>query len=345
MSSENLETDLKSSEESKSVQPAVPSAKVFVKDLEDRQQFHSTFLIKDKTLLVDKKGKSYIGMSIADSSGQIDARIWDNVDSLTHVFQSGDVVKIKGQIQIFQNRKQAVVHKLERVDSSEINMTDFVTQAARSGEEMFQQLMQYVGEVQNHHIKQLLSDTLTDPEIRSKLLRAPAAKTIHHAYLGGLLEHIISICGVMKALAMHYRLFDVKLNLDFLYFGAIYHDIGKIWELQYESSISYTDRGKLIGHMVMAVELVEKKASRILAFPEDLKVLLKHIILSHHGKLEYGSPKLPMFLEAVLVASIDDLDSKINTIDMFMKSERASGEDWSKFNQMFERYFYLRSGE
>jgi 3'-5' exoribonuclease len=141
----------------------------------------------------------------------------------------------------------------------------------------------------------------------------------------------------------HYAEQGVDMKLDYLYFGAIFHDIGKIWELDPDGGISYTDKGKLLGHMIMAVELVEKKASRIFGFPEETKDHLKHIILSHHGRLEYGSPKVPMFLEAFLVAAIDDLDSKMNTISMFIKGERESGADkWSRFNQLFERYFLLK---
>ena len=230
-------------------------------------------------------------------------------------------------------------------------MEDFVSSSHRDTEVMMAELIKLAESLENHHIRTLTLETLNDPEIRRKMLRAPAAKSIHHAYLGGLLEHVLSICGIMDLLVKHYALQGVRLDRDELLFGAIFHDIGKIWELEYDNGISYTDRGKLIGHMVMAVELVEKKASRLLGFPDALKDRLKHIILSHHGKLEYGSPKLPMFLEAFLVAAIDDLDSKVNTIDRFIKSESASavanpegtGERWSRFNQLFERYFLLKA--
>ena len=325
--------------------------KQFVRDLHDRTSVHSLFLARDKSVMTGKNGKQYISVFLCDSSGSVDARIWDNVDFLNQVFQSGDVVRVKGQVQVFQGRKQVVVHKLEVVPTSEITMTDFVSQASQAPEEMFQQLMQVVGEMENHHLKQLVTDTLQDPDIRPLILSAPAAKSIHHAYRGGLLEHILSICGIMKFMASHYK----GLNRDYLMFGAIFHDIGKIWELSSENAITYTDKGRLIGHMVMAVELVEKKASRIFGFPEELKDLCKHIILSHHGKIEYGSPKTPMFLEAFLVAFIDDLDSKMNTISQFIDSERASvaagagvagqpeAEKWSRYNQLFDRVFFLKA--
>jgi 3'-5' exoribonuclease len=323
------------------------AAKIFVRDLQEKQVFHSIFLVRDKALLSGKNGKSYISLYLTDNSGAIDSRVWDNVEALAELFHSGDVIRVKGVVQMFQGRRQAVIHKVEKALPEEYDMNDFVSSSRRPPEQMMAELLKHVEEIENHHIRQITLEVLNDPEIRPKLLRAPAAKTIHHAYLGGLLEHVLSICGLMKFIAAHYESQGVKLKRDFLIFGAIFHDIGKIWELEYETGISYSDRGKLIGHMVMAVELVEKKASRLLGFPEDLKDLLKHIILGHHGRLEYGSPKLPMFLEAYLVAFIDDLDSKINTIDQFVKAETASvgesGEKWSRFNQLFERYFLLKT--
>jgi 3'-5' exoribonuclease len=317
--------------------------KVFVKDLHDKQVFTSMFLARDKAVLTGKNGKPYISLVVADSSGTVDARIWDNVDTVAETFQAGDIIRIKGLVQIFQNRKQVIVHRLDKPEANEYSMEDFLSTARREPEEMMAELVALAEGMQDRNIRQLTLDVLSDPEVRSRMLIAPAAKTIHHAYIGGLLEHVLSICGLMKLIATHYANQRVELNLDVLLFGAIFHDIGKIWELEVgERGIAYTDGGKLIGHMVMAVELVEKKASRILGFSDDLKNLLKHVILAHHGKLEYGSPKLPMTLEAFIVAAIDDFDSKINTIDTFIRSERESGEKWSRFNPLFERYFMLR---
>lgn len=334
MQSETTEKSLPSTVES--------AVKIYVKDLQDKQSFHSLFLAKEKALLTGKNGKSYLSLFLADSSGSVDARVWDNVESINATFQSGDIVRVKGQVQIYQNRKQVVIHRLEKATDEQFTMTDFINAAERVPEEMLAELVSIAQSIENGNIRQLTLDVLNDPEIRDLLLLAPAAKTIHHAYLGGLLEHILSICGWMKFLVPHYRAQNVELNMDYLIFGAIFHDIGKIWELDIANGVSYSDRGKLLGHLIMAVELIEKKASRILGFSEELKTKLKHIVLSHHGKLEYGSPKTPMFLEAVLVAAIDDLDSKINTISGFIKAEQETGESWSKYNQLFERYFLLR---
>lgn len=317
--------------------------KIFVKDLQDRQVVHTCFLAREKSVLTGKNGKTYISLFLADSTGAIDARVWDNVVAVSETFQAGDVVRVKGQIQLFQNRKQLIVHRLDKASADEYVMSDFVSASSRSPEDMLAELVGMAEKMDDRNIRQLVLDVLGDPELRPRLLQAPAAKTIHHAYVGGLLEHVLSICNLMRLLHAHYELQGTRMRLDLLLFGAIFHDIGKIWELDVGQGISYTDKGKLLGHMIMAVELVEKKASRILGFPEQTKDLLKHIILSHHGKLEYGSPKVPMFLEAFVVAAIDDLDSKINTIDGFIRAESTSSEDkWSKFHPLFERYFLLK---
>jgi 3'-5' exoribonuclease len=317
--------------------------KQFVRDLREKQSIHSLFLAKDKALLVGKNGKPYVSLSLADSSGAIDARVWDNVESVANSFQAGDIVRVKGVVQLFQSRRQVVVHKLEKAELGGAPMSDFVSASKRDPQEMLAQLVAIAEALEDRCVRQLALDCLADPEVRPRLLLAPAAKSIHHAYVGGLLDHVLSICGIMRALAAHYQSQGVKLNLDYLIFGGIFHDLGKIWEFELDGAVAYSDKGRLLGHMVMAVELIERKAARILGFPEELKDLLKHIVLSHHGKHEYGSPKTPMFLEAFIVAAIDDLDSKIACIDQFIQGEAASGERWSRHNALFERAFFLKA--
>jgi 3'-5' exoribonuclease len=321
---------------------AAPGNKICVVELQEKQTFTSFFLVREKALLTGKNGKTYLNITLSDKTGNVDGRIWDSVEALDAVFQAGDIVRVKGQVQIFQGRKQVIVHRLERAVPADFHLPDFLSASRRSPEEMLAEVLKIAGGIVDNNIRQLTLDVLHDPEIRVRLLKAPAAKSIHHAYAGGLLEHMLSICGMMRLLAAHYEQQQVRLKPDFLIFGAIFHDIGKIWELDISAGITYSDKGKLLGHMMMAIELIEKKASRILGFSEETKDLLKHIILSHHGRLEYGSPKTPMFIEAMIVAAVDDLDSKINTIHGFVTAERESGEKWSRFNPMFERYFLLK---
>ncbi|MCK6597041.1 MAG: HD domain-containing protein [Bdellovibrionaceae bacterium] len=311
--------------------------RIFIKDLKDKEQVTSVYLVKEKNLSLGKTGKPFMSILLGDNTGNIDARVWDNVDELSKEFEVGNLVQIKGNVQLFQNRKQLILSKILKVESADFNFDDFVLKSHFSSEDMFTEVFQFAKDIKNEHIRQLVFSVLEDPEIKPLMYKAPAAKTIHHAWVGGLLEHILSILKILKPLSQHYSF----LNRDLLYFGAIFHDIGKLWELEFENSVGYTDRGRLIGHMEIACELIDKKSSRIFGFPLELKDLLKHIVLSHHGRLEYGSPKRPKCLEAFLVAYIDDLDSKVNQIHTFINSEKASGEKWSRFNESFERYFLL----
>lgn len=308
-----------------------------VRNLQDKDTVEILLLVKEKNLAVGKNGRPFMGLVLGDASGTIDGRLWDRVDELSREFEIGDVIKVKGLVQLFQNRKQFIVHRLERVEPTTINMEDFITKSSLNTDDMLAELTQLVRSMKNDHLRQLVLDTIEDPEIRPMLVRAPAAKSIHHAWIGGLLEHVLSICHIMDFMGKHYKF----LNRDLLLFGAIFHDIGKLWELSYDAGISYTDRGRLLGHMEIACELIDKKSARILGFSQELRDICKHIILSHHGRLEYGSPKRPKFLEAMVVAMIDDLDSKITTVKTIIDNERDSGEKWSRYNDLFDRYFLL----
>ncbi len=311
--------------------------KVFVADLTEKQNLHTTFLAKNKTLLTDKKGNQYISLYLSDRSGSVDAKIWDNVERINNTFESGDIVVVKGQVQLFQNKKQIVIHKIDPIKDETLNFQDYVGEINRSPEEVLQELLQLVEKVESDHIKQLILTTLNDPQIKEKFLKSPAAKSIHHVKVGGLIDHILSISKLMVFIANQYP----QLNFDLLLFGAIFHDLGKVWELEWTSKgIRYTDKGRLVGHLVMSAELVEKKANQIFGFPEELIMVLKHIILSHHGKLEYGSPKVPMLLEAYVVWMIDDFDSKVDSITQFMTQDQSGEKDWTSFNNLYARHFY-----
>ncbi|MEM7645314.1 MAG: OB-fold nucleic acid binding domain-containing protein [Pseudomonadota bacterium] len=311
--------------------------KLFVADLTDKQVVQTTFLAKNKLLLTDKKGNQYISLYLSDRSGSVDAKIWDNIERTKNVFESGDIVSVKGQVQLFQNKKQIIVHKIEPIKDEDIDFQDYVGEVSREPEEILQEILQIVQKVESSHIQQLILSTLNDPSIKDKLLKSPAAKSIHHVKVGGLIEHILSISKLMVFIADQYP----QLNFDLLLFGAIFHDLGKVWELEWtQKGIRYTDKGRLIGHLVMSSELIEKKASQILGFPDELIMILKHIILSHHGKLEYGSPKVPMLLEAYVVWMIDDFDSKVDSISQFMGQDTSGEERWTSFNNLYQRHFF-----
>lgn len=311
--------------------------KQFIAQLKDNDPVDSLFLVKEKNMLVGKNGRAYLSLTLGDRSGSLDAKVWDRVEEQSALFAIGDVIQVKGQMQLFQSKRQLVIHKITTSEEEHL-MDDFITKSELDPAALYAELMVIARSVEGDQIRQLILDTLEDPEIKPLLLRAPAAKSIHHAWEGGLMEHIVSICKIMDFMGDHYPF----LRKDLLIFGAIFHDIGKIWELTLENGIQYSDRGRLIGHMALACELVDKKTSKIFGFSEELKDICKHIILSHHGRLEYGSPKRPKFLEAMVVAMVDDLDSKITSLNSFLKEERAAGGKWSRYSPLFDRYFLLK---
>ncbi len=312
-------------------------AKQFVKDLKDKESVSSVFLAADKTVLTDRNGKSYMSFNLIDASGTINARIWDKVEDWTRVFEAGDFVRIKGHVQTYQNRRQIIVHDIVKAPGDSVALKDFVGTAVEDPHTMFARLEKLVASFEDVQIRELLLLVLNEPEAKGLMMRSPAAKSIHHAYLGGLLEHILSICEIMEFLAKHYPF----LNRDLLIFGAIFHDIGKIYELAFEDGIKYTDRGRLVGHMAIACEMIDKHSGKVEGLDQAKIDILKHIVLSHHGKLEYGSPKLPSLPEAMIVAMIDELDSKLNTVIKFMRGELGTGESWTRLSPQFDRYFFL----
>jgi 3'-5' exoribonuclease len=315
--------------------------RTLVAELKDKEAIHQLFLVKEKHLSLGKNGRPFLSLSLGDRSGSLDAKMWDHAETAAREFDVGDLVLAKGQIQLFQGRKQLIVHRIERdaeiAGSASVDMTEYIPTSNIDSQGLFLELLQIVKSMKNDHLRQLVVDSIEDPEIKQLLLKAPAAKSIHHAWIGGLLEHIVSMTKILVFMADHYR----TLNRDLLIFGGIFHDLGKIWEISSEAGFSYTDRGRLIGHMELACELVDRKSQRILGFNPELRDICKHIILSHHGRLEFGSPKVPMFLEALLVAMVDDLDSKVSTVQTWNETERVSTEKWSRYSELFERYFLV----
>ena len=314
--------------------------KRFIRDIKEKDHVQSVFLVKEKKSGTDRNGKAFMSLEVSDSTGHLNARMFEKVDGVVGLFEIGDVVWIKGFVQLFQNRKQLIVHELRKATEAEYSLQDLVANLGGDPDQHLRELTTIVDGIQNPFIRSLLQSTFADDEIKALLQKAPAAKTIHHAYRGGLVEHIHSITQIMLSLAAHYPF----LNRDLLIFGAIFHDLGKVFELDLSEGIHYTRRGRLVGHMAIACEIIKEKARAIADFPADLIDVLQHIVLSHHGKLEYGSPKLPMLPEALVVAMIDDLDSKMNTLFHFLKNEVESSsptESWSHYSPGFERYFYL----
>jgi 3'-5' exoribonuclease len=305
----------------------------FVNQLEPSQTITSSFLVQSKEVREKKTGEPYLSLLLSDKSGRIDAKMWDNVGEVLDAFDRDDFVKVKGLVQIHQNRPQLTVHKIRKVEDNEIDLADYFPCSARDTGEMWLELTAIVDAVANSDIRALLQAFTNDPEIAVRYRRAPAAKSIHHAYLGGLLEHVLSLCKLSLAVAQHYPHIDV----DLLIAGAVLHDVGKIHELTFDRGFGYSDDGQLLGHIPMAFRMIGDKACKLPGFPDRIRTLIEHIVLSHHGHLEFGSPKVPLFAEAMLFHYLDDMDSKMECMRAMVDGDRQSGGAFTPYSSSLER--------
>jgi 3'-5' exoribonuclease len=305
----------------------------FVNEVEPNRVFTTSFLVHSKEIRQKKSGELYLSLLLGDRTGELDAKMWDNVSEVIDGFDRDDFVKVKGVIQVFHNRPQLTIHKLRRMDTSEIAFGDYFPCSRRDSGEMWTELRAIVGGMANPHLKGLVEALLNDEEIAERYRRAPAAKHIHHAYLGGLLEHVLSLCALARMTAQHYP----NIDYDLLLAGVVLHDIGKIYELNYERGFSYSNEGQLLGHMAIALRMMGDKLRGLPDFPPLLRSLVEHMVLSHHGQLEFGSPKLPQFPEALLLHYIDDMDSKMECMRALIENDRQLEGCFTTYNAALAR--------
>ncbi len=309
--------------------------KVFVKDIKENDHISDNFLVTKKETGVSRTGKPYLILRLMDSTGEIEARAWDDADAMKERFSRDEVCRVKGYAVSYQGGRQVNVSDINRLPEDKYSIRDYLPASERDPEEMILELDRIVSGLGDVHIKALLVAVLEDKELRPRFMLAPAAKAMHHPYLGGLLEHVLSMCGLAESVSAHYK---GVVDRDLLIAGAILHDIGKIYELEYAKSFGYTDEGKLIGHITMGIELIDLKLRSLQGFPPDLAMRIKHMLLSHHGHLAFGSPKRPKTIEALVLYYLDDLDAKVNAISTLMKAE--DGSDWTPYQRMFERAIF-----
>jgi 3'-5' exoribonuclease len=305
----------------------------YVNEVEPNRVITTSFLVHVKEIRQKKSGELYLSLLLGDRTGELDAKMWDNVSEVIDTFDRDDFVKVKGLIQVFHNRPQLTIHKMRRMDVSEIDFVDYFPCSRRDSAEMWQELRGIVAGMGNPHLRGLLKAMLEDEEIAQRFRRAPAAKHIHHAYLGGLLEHVLSLCALARMTAQHYP----NVDYDLLLAGVVLHDIGKIYELNFERGFSYSNEGQLLGHMAIALRMIGEKLRLFPEFPPALRSLVEHMILSHHGQLEFGSPKLPEFPEALLLHYIDDMDSKMECMRALIQNDRQVEGCFTTYNAALAR--------
>jgi 3'-5' exoribonuclease len=291
------------------------------------------FLVIAKDIRQKKTGEPYLSLQLADKTGEIEAKMWDNVAEVMDTFDRDDFVKVKGIAQVYQNRSQFTIHKMRRMEDHEVEFADFYPCSARDPEEMFAELLGIIAGIGNPHLRGLLEAVFGDPAIAVPFKLAPAAKSIHHAWRGGLLEHVLSLCMLAKATGPHYA----NVDLDLLLTGAMLHDLGKIEELTFARSFGYSADGQMLGHIVLGLRLLGRKFDALPDFPVKLRSMVEHIVVSHHGELAYGSPKLPVFAEALLFHHLDNLDSKMNAVECALKRDQQVDGEFTGWISSLER--------
>jgi len=310
--------------------------KTYINEIKENDYIDSLFLVKEKSSGTTKTGNIYLKLKLVDRSGEMEGRIWTFVETFADSFQKDDFVHVMGKAVSFQGQLQLNLTSIQKVGEEEILFPDFFPMAEKDPEEMFRSLVEISDQIKNPHLSQLLKLFWEDESFVQLFKVAPASKWLHHNYLGGLLEHTLSMVHLVLKNASHYN----GLNLDLLLTASILHDSGKVDELSYHRSFDYSDEGRLLGHIILGIERLEDKIRQLPDFPKDLSTLLKHLLLSHHGQYIWGSPKRPMTLEAVMLHYLDDMDAKMNGIQQFIKKQVQEGSRWSAYHRIFDQYFY-----
>lgn len=311
--------------------------KVFVQDIREGQNVDSPFLLEEIKLGQTKNGRPYVSLKLKDRTGRIEARVWDQAENFYENFKDGDIAQITGSGESYQGQVQLKIIKAKQPEKPD-NLDQDLFQPASpfNPEEMYTELLEFIDGIGDPHLKGLLLDIFSDQDIAAKFKKAPAAKRFHHAYLSGLLEHTLS---VVRAASFTARLYP-RLNQDLLLAGAMIHDLGKINEFELDKNGDYTTEGRLLGHMMLGLEIVQAKIGEQPDFPADLARILKHLIISHHGEYEFGSPKKPKIIEALVLYYLDEMDAKINGIGGFIERHAVEDTGWTDYNRLMDRFFY-----
>jgi 3'-5' exoribonuclease len=308
-------------------------------DLRERKSVHEVYLVTHKAMPLSKNGKPYLSLTLTDRTGSLDARVWDNVSQVSGRFEDADFVRVKGTTVLYQDRLQLHVQTLERVDESTVSHTDFLPRSETPPEALWSELTALLRTVENPHLLALLDRVLDDGDFVEAYQRVPAGKSIHHARLGGMLEHSLSVCRLVDAICQVYaNSYPELLDRDLLLIAAFLHDAGKIRELSTVRKIEYTDAGRLVGHIVLGLELVSAHLDRLEDFPEDLALHLRHLLLSHHGELDHGSPKRPKTAEAWILHMVDLLDCRVEQTAELVARLPSGG--WTPYQKLHDRYFW-----
>ena len=313
----------------------------FVAQMTDGETIEDVYLVTEKQLRANRNGNLYLQLELRDRTGALSARLWNAGEHLFRSFDSGDFLLAKGKVQLFQGALQIILSHIERVENEKVDLTDFLPHTEQDVSKLLERLRGTLLKLSNHHLRALVECFLIDDEFLRAFCQAPAGVRNHHAYVGGLLEHVVTLLDLTERVIPIYP----EVDRDLLLVGIFLHDVGKVRELSYDRAFAYTDEGQLIGHLIIGVEMLNEKVAKVPdltgePFPTELLLRLKHMILSHHGTYEFGSPKLPMTPEAIALHHLDNLDAKVNSFTRDIREDRNSASAWTPFNQSLQRRLF-----
>jgi 3'-5' exoribonuclease len=320
-------------------------SRIYVNQLVHGESIDEVFLVADKQLRANRQGNLYLQLELRDKTGSIGARLWNATEELSRSFEPGDYLRIRGKTQVFQGSLQIILTHIDAVDGSRIQPDEFLPQSSQNVSKLMTQLRELLKAMANPHLRALVECFLIDEAFVRKFTLAPAGIKNHHAYQGGLVEHVVTLLNLADRIAPLYP----EVDRDLLLTGIFLHDMGKVDELSYDRSFAYTDEGQLVGHLVMGVEMLAQKVRECTElmgepFPHELHMRLKHMIVSHHGTYEFGSPKLPMTLEAIALHLLDNLDAKIHASTREIRDDPSRESSWTPFQQNLGRRLYKGVG-
>lgn len=315
--------------------------KIFRQDLPEylNKEIETCFLVAEKELRESKNG-NYLRLRLSDKTGNVMGNVWNNAASISDKFESGDIVKLKGTVISYRDQLQITVQTARKVQDYEIDLTDYILATEKDIHKLNERLFFLIDSVTNEPLQELLKSIFEDKEFLVNFSQAPAAKSWHHNYLGGLLEHTVSVANLCEFSAHYY-----KVDRDLIIAGALLHDMGKVEEYTAPPSINFTDQGRLIGHIIIADQIITSKAQLINNFPAELLMKLRHLILSHHGEYEKGSARLPQILEAIILHHCDNLDAQATGVSQVIESSAGQSGHWSEFDKLNNKYYYTGQNE
>ena len=321
------------------MEPRHPLKGVFISDLRPGERVTGAFfLVRHKQLepFRDRSKGEFLTLMLGDRTGQMLARVWESAPELAETFAEGDVVKVAGDVEEYLGRAQIIVHKLRRAREDEYDLADFLPATEKDVDGLLARVQGAVDSLQEPHLAALVRHFYDDPGFRARLAQAPAARRVHHAYLGGLLEHLVDVLALCETVLHLYP----EINADLLRAGALLHDLGKLREYAWDRDIDYTDEGRLIGHIVLSAEMVSRVIEHMPDFPEDLSLRVRHMLVSHHGRYEWGAPTLPQTLEAIALHHIENLSAQVNRFRSLLAARREPGEAWTPYDRLLGRQLY-----